>query len=94
MDFSKRLLHHARNKWYQSIPGSSWDCVLIPRAFVSIWGRSCVDLRATLELFVGSCVDLKTAFALLKESDSVEYIILETLLVFHFEVKTLSLSCF
>jgi len=51
----------ARNKWYQSIPGSSWDRVLIPRASVVVWWRSCVDLRAALGLFVGLCVDLKTA---------------------------------
>jgi len=28
----------ARNKWYQSIPGSSWDRVLIPRATVTVGG--------------------------------------------------------
>jgi len=43
----------ARNKWYQSIPGSSWDHVSIPRALVTVWRRSCVDLGAALGLFVG-----------------------------------------
>ena len=58
----------ARNKWYQIIPSSSWDCVLIPRALVAVWQRSCVNLGAALGLFVGSCVDLKTACRLLEES--------------------------
>jgi len=58
----------ARNKWYQSIPGSSWDRVSIQRALVAVWRRSCVNLGAAVGLFVGSCVDLKTAFGLLEES--------------------------
>jgi len=62
----------ARNKWHQSIPDFSWDRVSIPRALVTVWQRSCVDLGAALGLFVGSCVDLRTAFGLLKESDLVE----------------------
>ena len=45
----------AHNNWYQSIPGWSWS-VLIPRASVAVWQRTCVDLRATLGQFVGSCV--------------------------------------
>ena len=60
------------NKWYQSIPGSAWDRVLIPRASVVDWQRSCVDLGAALGLFMGSCVDLKIAFGFLKESNLVE----------------------
>ena len=49
--------------------------------------------RSSFELFFrGLCVDLKTAFVLLKESDSVEWIVSETLLGFHFEVKIQSLS--
>ena len=66
--------------------------MLIPRASVAVWRRSCVDLRAALGLFVESCVDLKTSFALFKESDSVELIVLKTLLRFHFKVKILFLS--
>ena len=62
----------ARNKWYQSISGSSWDRVLVPRALVVVWRRSCVDLGAVLGLFVGSCVDLRTTFGLLEKSDLVE----------------------
>jgi len=62
----------ARNKWYQSIWGSSWDRVSIPTALVAVWRRSCVDLGAVFGLFVGSCVYLKTAFALFQESDLVE----------------------
>ena len=62
----------AHNKLYQSIPGSSWDRVSIPRALVAVWQRSCVDLGATLGLFVESCVNLKTVFGLLKESNLVE----------------------
>ena len=58
-----------RNKWYQSIPGSSWDHVSIPKALVAVWRRSCVDLGAAVELFVGLCVDLKTAFGLLEKSN-------------------------
>ena len=56
--------------------------------------ESCVYLGAALGLFLESCVDLKIAFALLKESDSVERIISETLLGFHFEVKIQFLSSF
>jgi len=48
------------NKLYQSIPSSLWDRVSIPRAFVVIWRRSCVNLGAALGLFMGSCADLKT----------------------------------
>ena len=61
------VVPHARNNWYQSIPGSSWDRVLIPRASVAVWRRSCVDLGAALGLFVRSGVDLKTACRLLEE---------------------------
>jgi len=50
------LLPGARNKWYQSMPGLSWDHVVIPRALVAVWQRSCVDLGAALGLFVGSHV--------------------------------------
>ena len=35
--------------------------MLISRASVAVWRRSCVDLGAALGLFVGSCVDLRTA---------------------------------
>jgi len=38
------------NKWYQSISGSMWDRVSIPRALVAVWRRSCVDLGAALGL--------------------------------------------
>jgi len=58
----------ARNKWYQSISGSSWDRISILRVLVVVRRRSCVDLETALGLFVGSCVDLKTAFELLEES--------------------------
>ena len=57
------------NKWYQSISGSSWDHVSIPRASVAVWRRSCVNLGAVLVLFMRSCVDLKTTFGLLEESN-------------------------
>ena len=83
-----------RNKWYQSISGSSWDRVSISGALMVVWRRSCVVLGATLELIVGSCVDLRTTFGLLEESNLVELIISETLLGFHFEVKILFLSSF
>ena len=66
----------------------------IPIALIAVQRRSCVDLEAALGLFVGSCVNLRTAFGLLKESNLVEYIILKTLLGFHFEVKIISLSSF
>ena len=58
----------AHNKWYQGIPGLSWDHLVIRRASVADWWRSCVDLRSALRLFVGSCVDLRKAREVLKES--------------------------
>ena len=64
----QRGCYPAYNNWYQSIPSLSWDRVLIPKASVTVWRRSCVDLEAMLGLFVGSCVDLKTAYRLLEES--------------------------
>ena len=76
----------AHNKWYQSIPGSSWDHLVIRRASVAGWRRSCVDLRSVLALFVGSCVDLRTTHEVLKESIE-EYIYSETHLGFCEEVK-------
>ena len=65
----KKFYRRSHNKWYQSIAGSSWDRVSIPRAFVAAWWRSGIDLGAVLGLFVRSCVDLKIAFGLLEESN-------------------------
>ena len=56
------------NKWYQSIPGLSWDHLAIRRASVADLVETCVDLRSALGLFVGSCADLRTAREVLKES--------------------------
>ena len=58
-----------RNKLYQSIPSSLWDHVSIPRAFLAVWRRSCVNRRAALGVFVGSFINLKIMFGLLKESN-------------------------
>ena len=44
----KKFYQRSRNKWYQSIPGSSLDRVSIPRALVAVWQRSCVDLEVAL----------------------------------------------
>jgi len=82
----------ARNKWYQSIPGSSWDRVLIPRASVAVWRRSCVDLREALGLFVGSSVDLQTACGLLEESIRRSRLFRKLFEGFAWKVKILSLS--
>ena len=64
----------------------------IPKALVVVWQRSCVDLRATLRLFVGLCVDLKTAFGLLEESIRRSRSFRKLFEGFRVEVKILSLS--
>ena len=64
----KVVVKDTRAQQVVSEPGSSWDRVLIPKASVVVWWRSCVDLGAAVGLFVGSCVDLKTMCGLLEES--------------------------
>ena len=66
--FPLRGCYSAHNKWYQSIPGSSWDRLAIRRASVADLVEICVDLRLALGLYAGSCVDLRTTRGVLKES--------------------------
>ena len=68
------------------------EIVLIPRASITVWQRSCVDLGAAVRLFVKSCIDLKTASGLLEESIWRSRFASETLRGFRVEVKILSLS--
>ena len=90
--FLREVVARACNKWYQGISGSVWDCVLIPKASVAVWQRSCVDLETALELFVGSCVYLKTACRLLEESIQKSISFRKLYYGFAWKVKILSLS--